>query len=536
MALVVSVLALVVSVMAPAAVSATTAPAGTAPAGTAPAGTTSAILTASSAQTNPVAAYWLANAGGGVFTFGGAPFYGSAGALRLNMPIVNMAATPDGGGYWLVAGDGGIFTFGDAGFYGSTGGFKLNKPIVGMASTPDGRGYWLVASDGGIFTFGDAAFYGSTGGFKLNKPIVGMAVTPDGRGYWLVASDGGIFTFGDAAFYGSTGSFKLNQPIIGMVSGPSGAGYVLVAADGGTFTFGSAPFYGSLGGIPLKNPIVAATTTPGDTGYWFSDNAGEVSAFGQASYYGSAPSAPGDPVVGMAEAPGTGTFVGAAFPSGSYGYDVSRFNMNSPACTSGLPPGVHDISVVEVDGESSGAANPCLAAEGAWAGAGLNLYTFLTNVGLCSSPTTPTTTTTGTEPSCFTVGYDAGIQAFQDAQAAGVDTDVAWWLDVEGAGQYWTASTQDNAQTVAGAIAALHNTEGIADVGIYASPGVWNSIVGNYQPSVPYWMADWLSPPSGPATCAAVPAWQATKQLPTGPVEIVQYSDDINGADGDYAC
>ena len=103
MALVVSVLALVLSVMAPAAVSATTVPAGTAPVGTAPAGTTSAILTASSAQTNPVAAYWLANAGGGVFTFGGAPFYGSAGALRLNMPIVGMAATPDGGGYWLVA-------------------------------------------------------------------------------------------------------------------------------------------------------------------------------------------------------------------------------------------------------------------------------------------------------------------------------------------------------------------------------------------------------------------------------------------------
>ena len=87
-----------------------------------------------------------------------------------------------------------------------------------------------------------------------------------------------------------------------------------------------------------------------------------------------------------------------------------------------------------------------------------------------------------------------------------------------------------------GAIAALHNTEGIADVGIYASPGTWNSIVGNYQPSVPYWMADWLSPPSGPATCAAVPGWQAKEQLPTGPVEIVQYGDNVNGADGDYAC
>ena len=97
-----------------------------------------------------------------------------------------------------------------------------------------------------------------------------------------------------------------------------------------------------------------------------------------------------------------------------------------------------------------------------------------------------------------------------------MNTNVDWWLDVEGAGQYWTSSTADNAQTVLGAIDALHNTEGVADVGIYASPGTWNSIVGNYQPSVPYWMADWLNPPSGPATCAAVAGWQAKEQLPDG--------------------
>ena len=69
-------------------------------------------------------------------------------------------------GYSLVASDGGIFSFGDAAFYGSAGGLKLNQPIVGMAATPDGGGYWLVASDGGIFSFGDAAFYGSAGGLQ----------------------------------------------------------------------------------------------------------------------------------------------------------------------------------------------------------------------------------------------------------------------------------------------------------------------------------------------------------------------------------
>ncbi len=83
-------------------------------------------------------------------------------------------------GYWEVASDGGIFSYGGAQFYGSTGSLHLNAPIVGMAATPDDAGYWLLASDGGIFAFGDAIFYGSTGGMHLNAPIVAMAPTPDG--------------------------------------------------------------------------------------------------------------------------------------------------------------------------------------------------------------------------------------------------------------------------------------------------------------------------------------------------------------------
>ena len=142
--------------------------------------------------------YWLVGSDGGVFNYGDASFFGSTGSLKLNAPVVGMASTPyspgaggapaspAGLGYWLVASDGGIFNYGDAGFFGSAGGTPLNKPIVGMAPTPDGKGYWLVASDGGVFSYGDATFYGSTGGMKLNAPIVGIAATPDGKGYWLV--------------------------------------------------------------------------------------------------------------------------------------------------------------------------------------------------------------------------------------------------------------------------------------------------------------------------------------------------------------
>ena len=102
-------------------------------------------------------------------------------ASRSTGPSWAWPPTPDGGGYWLVASDGGIFSYGDAGFYGSAGSIPLNQPIVGMAPTPDGGGYWLVASDGGIFSYGDAGFYGSAGSIPLNQPIVGMAADPRRR-------------------------------------------------------------------------------------------------------------------------------------------------------------------------------------------------------------------------------------------------------------------------------------------------------------------------------------------------------------------
>jgi hypothetical protein len=166
--------------------------------------------------------YWLTASDGGVFAFGDAQFFGSTGAIRLNQPVVGMAATPSRDGYWLVASDGGVFAFGDAQFFGSTGGTRLNQPVVGMAPTVNGRGYWLTASDGGVFAFGDAVFRGSTGSIRLNSPVVGMAATPSPlvAGYWLVAADGGVFAFGDARFSGSTGAIRLNRPMVGMAPAP----------------------------------------------------------------------------------------------------------------------------------------------------------------------------------------------------------------------------------------------------------------------------------------------------------------------------
>ena len=244
--------------------------------------------------------YWLVASDGGIFSFGDAAFYGSTGHIKLNQPIVGMAAdarpatatgwspptaasspsatppstarpapsrstsrssawppTPTGNGYWLVASDGGIFAFGDAGFYGSTGAMALNRPIVGMAATATGHGYWLVASDGGIFTFGDAAFYGSTGGQPL-EPARSSAWPPRPTGTATGSSrrDGGIFSFGDAGFYGSTGAHPASTSrSSAWPRPPTGNGYWLVASDGGIFSFGDAGFYGSTGAIKLNQPI-----------------------------------------------------------------------------------------------------------------------------------------------------------------------------------------------------------------------------------------------------------------------------------------
>ena len=91
-------------------------------------------------------------------------------------------------GWWRA--DGGVFSFGDAAFHGSMGNVRLNAPMVGIAATPDGRGYWLVAADGGVFSFGDAAFYGSIGNDPPSPrtPVVAIAALRHGGGYWLATT------------------------------------------------------------------------------------------------------------------------------------------------------------------------------------------------------------------------------------------------------------------------------------------------------------------------------------------------------------
>jgi uncharacterized protein YkwD len=247
-------------------------------------------------------------------------YHGSLRAFGSTHPIVGVASAPSGNGYWLVASDGGVFTFGGATFYGSTGGRALDAPIVGIAATPSGRGYWLVASDGGVFTFGDATFYGSTGGRRLDAPIVGIAATPSGHGYWLVASDGGVFTFGDATFDGSASGRALDGPIVGIAATPSGHGYWLASVDGGVFAFGDATFYGSARGAASSPAILGIAATRSGDGYWLAAVNGTTHAFGHARPFRTGfPSVSGsdfplgnNPVDAITASPGGGYLVASS--------------------------------------------------------------------------------------------------------------------------------------------------------------------------------------------------------------------------------
>jgi hypothetical protein len=79
----------------------------------------------------------------------------------INGKAVEILATQSGDGYWIFAEDGGVFSYGDAEFFGSAGNLELQAPITNAAVHPSGEGYWLLGADGGVFAFGAAQFHGA---------------------------------------------------------------------------------------------------------------------------------------------------------------------------------------------------------------------------------------------------------------------------------------------------------------------------------------------------------------------------------------
>ena len=237
--------------------------------------------------------YWLVGSDGGIFSFGSAPFYGSAGSLNLQRPVVGIVPTRGNGGYWLDASDGGVFSFGSTQFYGSIPGLgvhpagsglpnSLNAPIVGMVPSHDGSGYFMVASDGGVFAFGDARFAGSCPGIGGCSGAA-VAVMPDasGKGYWLVTQTGNIYSFGDAAYYGAPGDTGFQ--VTSAVRTPNGGGYWILTANGAVYGYGNARYFGNAAGaFGGTTQATAIFTTSDGGGYWIASANGTVNQYGDA--------------------------------------------------------------------------------------------------------------------------------------------------------------------------------------------------------------------------------------------------------------
>jgi hypothetical protein len=489
------------------------------------------IVHAPPAAAQPVArpagppAYWLAASDGGVFTFGGAPFAGSAGGVHLARPIVSSSATPDARGYWLMAADGGIFAYGDAPYRGSVPGLPASArppvPFVAMATSATGNGYWEVAANGAVYSFGDAPFFGSLGGHLLAAPIVGMAGTPDGGGYWLVASDGGVFAFGDAGFFGSTGNVRLFQPIVGMAGTPDGGGYWLVASDGGVFAFGDAGFFGSTGNIKLFKPIVGVAASPDGGGYWLVASDGGIFTFGDAPFRGSTGA------IRLA-APIVAIVLGVSldpYPPGATGYDISW-----PQCPGALPPVPFAFDIVGVNNGRAFTHNPCLGPEHVWAAQSIASYYMNLNAPPDGDPgalTGPDGTCGATDAACraYNYGYNAALDALHYATTQGVLAET-WWLDVETANT-WDADQSNNSRTIQGALDALSNAG--VQAGIYSTPHQFGIIAGAFRPGVPVWVA------TGADFATAVSFCDPSHSFGGGRIFLTQYGDST-GFDRDYAC
>ncbi len=224
--------------------------------------------------------------------------------------------------------------------------------------------------------------------------------------------------------------------------------------------------------------------------------------------------------------------VGASYPGGSTGYDISY-----PQCPSSFPSG-GAFGVVGVTNGLPWSANPCLAAEYTWANGRPNPPSFYVNTA-DPGPVSSHWNLPGPQPCAdpasyddtgcaYNYGWNAADQAFGVAVAAtssAVATGHDWWLDVE-TGNSWNGTNRANVATIQGYI-DYFTVKPVPSVGIYSTSFQWNAITGGASlPSTPNWVAGASSLATAPSYCNA--------SFTGGAVQLVQYPS--GSFDGDYAC
>lgn len=232
-----------------------------------------------------------------------------------NAVVVAIAPSANGKGFWSLTADGGVFTSGGARFYGAPAGAPMAGHAVDIVSTPSGRGYWIATTRGAVYAYGDARWRGSAKRERLVKPIVGIAATRTGRGYWLASSGGRVFAYGDAENHGAARTLWVPPRIADIASTPSGKGYALLDANGFVFAFGDAPRIQRA--KPTARPAVAVAITRSGRGYWVLGGNGAITRYADAEHMGDADSRPVQ-AIDLARTVGGGGYwiaTGSAFPA-----------------------------------------------------------------------------------------------------------------------------------------------------------------------------------------------------------------------------
>ena len=219
--------------------------------------------------------------------------------------------------------------------------------------------------------------------------------------------------------------------------------------------------------------------------------------------------------VGMASA-------ATLYPSGSTGVDLSW-----PNCGEQIPAST-TFGIIGVTEGTPYSANPCLADQAAHFPKTLSLYA---NSGWNDhsdhlDPSSPKACLPE-DGDClaYNYGYNAGLAAYDAANAAGVSSAM-WWLDVE-SDNTWNDDASQNRNSLQGEYDAL-TARGATTVGVYSTTSGWQTITGGWQNSWPSWIgADDPASAQGRQACTGA-------QFTGGPTLVVQ--SDLHQIDRDIAC
>ncbi len=245
--------------------------------------------------------YWIATTDGGIFSQGGATFYGSMGGKHLNQPVTSMATRPQYDGYWLQGGDCGVFAFGGAKYQGryAQSATDFCRAIV---STPSGNGYWQVSRYGHIFAYGDAAAYSGSIDASIKKTntgaygiipglpangIVAAARTVSGKGLILLAANGATYAFGDAPYHGNAPVNYAAGKRTTAIATDNKNGYIVAANDGAIYGLGGQYRGGANTIGALQGSVISVAMTPDSGGYWELGQDGGVFTYGNAKFEGN---------------------------------------------------------------------------------------------------------------------------------------------------------------------------------------------------------------------------------------------------------